>query len=163
MLIEWWKISWAVTLWWCITVMICLIFHFLNKLICLFGFASLSTLQVISQRVVGRWKGGGAAEETSTYSLLGLCTVNCRPTASNYQLSHLRPWQESIPGFRGGRRECYHSATVAPLNKLKYLGERMCSRAQRPVLQLEIEDNPIQSLGLREQFHQNFWNSLYPR
>ena len=31
------------------------------------------------------------AEETSTYSSLGLCTVNCRPTASNYQLSHLRP------------------------------------------------------------------------
>ena len=41
-------------------------------------------VQVISRRVIGR------AEETSTYSSLGLCTVNCRPTASNYQLSHLR-------------------------------------------------------------------------
>ena len=67
---------------------------------------------MISRRVVGR------AEETSTYSSLGLCTVNCRPTASNYQLSHLRPSWGSNPGLRGGRRECYHSATVAPPNQL---------------------------------------------
>ena len=57
--------------------------------VCLFvylGFyVAFNTVQVISRRVVGR------AEETSTYSSLGLCTVNCRPTASNYQLSHLRP------------------------------------------------------------------------
>ena len=71
-------------------------------------YVALNTVQVISRRVVGR------AEETSTYSSLGFCTVNCRPTASNYQLSHLRPCRESNPGLRGGRRECYHSATVAP-------------------------------------------------
>ena len=35
------------------------------------GFTSLSTLQVISRWIVGR------AEETSTYSSLGFCTVNC--------------------------------------------------------------------------------------
>ena len=58
----------------------------------------------------GSWKGRG----TSTYSSLGFCTVNCQPTASNYQLSHLRPCRESNPGLRGGRRECYHSATMAP-------------------------------------------------
>ena len=75
----------------------------------IFGFyVAFNTVQVISRRVVGR------VEETSTYSSLGFCTVNCRPTASNYQLSHLRPWQVSNPGLRGGRRECYHSATVAP-------------------------------------------------
>ena len=34
--------------------------------------------------------------------------------ASNYQLSHLRPSLGSNPGLRGGRPECYHSATVAP-------------------------------------------------
>ena len=45
---------------------------------------AFNTVQVISRQVVGR------AEETSTYSLLGLCTVNCQPTASNYHLSHLR-------------------------------------------------------------------------
>ena len=49
--------------------------------ICDFTF-SFNTVQVISRRVVGR------AEETSTYSSSGFCTVNCRPTASNYQLSH---------------------------------------------------------------------------
>ena len=32
--------------------------------------------------------------------------------ASNYQLSHLRLCQEPNPSLRGGRRECYHSATV---------------------------------------------------
>ena len=46
---------------------------------------AFNTIQVISRWVVGR------AEETSIYSSLGFCTVNCRPTASNYQLSHLRP------------------------------------------------------------------------
>ena len=71
-------------------------------------YVTFNTIQVISRRVVGR------AEETSTYSSLGLCTVNYRPTASNYQLSHLRPSWGSNPGLRGGRRECYHSATVAP-------------------------------------------------
>ena len=74
-------------------------------------YVAFNTVQVISRRVVER------AKETSTYSSLGFCTVNCRPTASNYQLSHLRPRRESNPGLRGGRRECYHSATVAPLVK----------------------------------------------
>ena len=40
--------------------------------------------KVISRLVVGR------ADETSTYSWSRFCTVNCRPMASNYQLSHLR-------------------------------------------------------------------------
>ena len=73
-------------------------------------YVAFNTVQVISRRVVG--KGGG-----NQYIQLvsGFCTVNCRPTASNYQLSHLRPCRESNPGLRGGRRECYHSATVAPL------------------------------------------------
>ena len=34
-------------------------------------YIAFNTVQVISRRVVGR------AEETSTYSLLGFCTVNC--------------------------------------------------------------------------------------
>ena len=53
-------------------------------------------VHVISRWVVGR------AEEISTYSSSAFCTVNCRPTASNYQLSHLRPCQEPNPGLRGG-------------------------------------------------------------
>ena len=36
-------------------------------------YVAFNTVQVISRRVVGR------AEETSTYSSLGFCTVNCRP------------------------------------------------------------------------------------
>ena len=86
--------------------------HPLNSYIYLFiylGFyVTFNTVQVISQRVVGR------AEKTSTYSSSGFCTVNCQPSASNYQLSHLRPCLEPNPGLRGWRRECYHSATVAP-------------------------------------------------
>ena len=34
-------------------------------------YIAFNTVQIISQRVVGR------AEETSTYSLSGFCTVNC--------------------------------------------------------------------------------------
>ena len=52
----------------------------------------------------------GRAKETSTYSWSRFCTVNCRLTASNYQVSHLRPCWEPNPG----RRECYHFAIVAP-------------------------------------------------
>ena len=57
---------------------------------------------------------------TGHITALGFCTVNCRPTASNYQLSHLRPCWESNPGLRGGRQECYHSATVAPSKMFFY-------------------------------------------
>ena len=82
--------------------------NFFDLFIYLGFYVAFNTVQVISRRVVGR------AEETSTYSSLGFCTVNCRPTSSNYQLSHLRLCRESNPALRGGRRECYHSATVAP-------------------------------------------------
>ena len=61
---------------------------------------AFNTVQVISRWVVGR------AEETSTYSSSGFCTVNCRSTASNYQLYHLRLCWEPNPGLRGGRWEC---------------------------------------------------------
>ena len=60
-------------------------------------YVAFNTVQVISRRVVGR------AEETSTYSWSRFCTVNCRPTRSNYQLSHLRPCREPNPVLRGGR------------------------------------------------------------
>ena len=84
-------------------------FHDLFLFICLFGV--LCRFQHCTGHItMGSWKG----RETSTYSSLGFCTVNYWPTASNYQLSHLRPWWGLNPGRRGGRRECYHSATVAP-------------------------------------------------
>ena len=41
------------------------------KFIYLVFYVAFNTIQVISRRVVGR------AEETSTYSSLGFCTVNC--------------------------------------------------------------------------------------
>ena len=54
-----------------------------KKDLLIWGFyVTFNTVQVISRRVAGR------AEETSTYSSSGFCTVNCQPTASNYQLSH---------------------------------------------------------------------------
>ena len=68
-------------------------------------YIAFNTVQVISRWVVGR------AKETSTYSSSGFSTVNCRPTASNYQLSHLRACGEPNFGLRGGRRECYHSVS----------------------------------------------------
>ena len=80
---------------------------YVNLFIYLGFYVAFNAVQVISRRVVGR------AEETRTYSSSGFCTVNCRPTASNYQLSHLTPCRELNPSLRGGRRECYHSATVA--------------------------------------------------
>ena len=54
-------------------------------------YVAFNTVQVISRRVVRR------AEETSTYSSSGFCTLNCHPMASNYQLSHLRLCREPNP------------------------------------------------------------------
>ena len=89
-----------------------LIHHCKNIFIYLRFYVACNTVHVISRWVVGR------AEETSIYSSSGFCTVHCRPTASNYQLSHLRPCRKLNPGLRGGRRECYYSATVAPSNNI---------------------------------------------
>ena len=69
-------------------------------LIYLFGgfYVAFNTVQVISRRGVGQ------------------------PMARNYQLSHLRPGQEPNLDLRGGRRECYHSATVAPNRVISICG-----------------------------------------
>ena len=61
-------------------------------------YVDFNTVQVISREVVGR------AEETGTFSWSRFCTVNCRPTASSYQLSHLRSGREPNPDLRGRRR-----------------------------------------------------------
>ena len=84
-----------------------------QSLVYLGFYVAFNTVQVISRRVVGR------AEETSTYSSSGFCTVNCRPTASNYQLSHLRPCREPNPGLRGGRQECYQHFKCDHVTKMK--------------------------------------------
>ena len=53
-------------------------------------------MYLLRRRVVGR------AEETSTLSSLGFCTVNCQPTASNYQLSHLSLCGDRTPASEVG-------------------------------------------------------------
>ena len=82
-----------------------------NYLFIYLGFyVSFNTVQVISRRVVGR------AEKTSTYSWSRFCTVNCRSTASKYQLSHLGSGQEPNPDLRDGRRVlplCHHGPQEA--------------------------------------------------
>ena len=89
---------------------------------------AFNTVQVISRRVVGR------AEETSTYSSLGLCTVNCQPTASNYQLSHLRPSRGSNPGLRGGRRECLTNLELPSIPE-----KQTCPCCKLPCLGIQID------------------------
>ena len=51
--------------------------HTVSEIIYLFIYFAFNTVQVISRRVVGR------AEETSTYSLLGFCTVNRQKWGGN--------------------------------------------------------------------------------
>ena len=94
-----------------------LCYQFVVVLFIYLGFyIAFNTVQVISRGVVGM------VEETSTYSWSGFCTVNCWPTASNYQLSRLRPCREPNPGLRGGRRECCGGALggrFLPFNKIE--------------------------------------------
>ena len=101
---------------------VCYIIQAFNVRIYIFiylgSYIAFNTVRVISRWVVR------TAEETSKYSWSRFCTVNCRPTATNYQLSHLRPCREPNPGLRGGRRECYHSATVAPKGLLELVRNR---------------------------------------
>ena len=110
-------------------------------------YVAFNTVEVISQWVVGR------AEETSTYRSLGFCTVKCWPTASNYQLCHLRPCRGSNPGLRGGRRECYHSATVAPPLAFEALSLGTPAKTVPPTpgtaLQQKLESKLEKSLGSR--------------
>ena len=84
----------SVSIWTNICLFILHSWHYFELFIYLGFYVAFNTVQVISRQVVGR------AEETSTYSSLGFCTVNCRPTASSYQLSHLRPCAESNPSLR---------------------------------------------------------------
>ena len=106
---------------------------------------AFNTVQVISRRVVGR------AEETSTYSSSEFCTVNCRPIERNYQVSHLRTCRELNPGLRGGRRECYHSATVAPIHPLGNPFEPKTQPRQKS--QIWDPDSAL-SLAQFEAFHE---------
>ena len=98
---------------------------YLSKCIYLGFYIAFNTVQVISRWVAGR------AEETSTYSSSGFCTVNCRPTTSNYQLSHLRPCQEPSPGLRGATRECYHSG-MAPHKAIRNMSSALKGSLTHP-------------------------------
>ena len=71
--------------------------HMRQNLFIYLGFhVTSNTVQTISRLVV-LW-----AEETSTYSWSRFCTVNCRPSVSNYQLYHLRAGFEPLTSVVGG-------------------------------------------------------------
>ena len=100
--------------------------HNIWQVIYLFGF--LCRFQHFTGHIM---TGSGRAEETSTYSSSGFCTVNCRPTASNYQLSHLRPCREPNPGLRGGRRvlPLCHRAPPPPIWQVNTLWQSQGQRS----------------------------------
>ena len=87
-------------------------------------YVAFNTVQVISRRVVVR------AEEISTYSSLGFCTVNCRPTASNYQLSHLRPCWGSNPGLRVFCLFFVYLGFYVAFNTVQVISRRVVGRAE---------------------------------
>ena len=69
-------------------------------------YVAFNTVQVISRRVVGR------AKETMQYiEFTRVLYYNCRPTASNYQLSHLSPCRDWTPASEVGGE----SVTTLPL------------------------------------------------
>ena len=63
----------------------------------------------------GSWKGRG------NQYIQFVRVLYCKLPTNGKQLPtfHLRSSRESNPGLRGGRRECYHSATMAPCWRYK--------------------------------------------
>ena len=80
-----------------------------SSLICLFGV--LRRFQHCTGHITtGSWKGRG--NQYIEFARV----VYCKLLTNGKQLPAfpLEPMQGSNPGLRGGKRECYHSATVAP-------------------------------------------------
>ena len=78
-------------------------------------YVTFNTVQVISRHVVGR------AEETSTYNPVRV--VYCKLPTNGKQLPAFP--LEAVPGTEPqgvGRQECYHSATVAPVEEIERSG-----------------------------------------
>ena len=79
-------------------------------------YLSIWVLTTLSTHCIGHITTGSfMCRETSSYSQSRFCTVNFRPTASNYQLSNLRSDPDSNFDLRGVTQKCYHSATVTSL------------------------------------------------
>ena len=98
-------------------------------IIYLFGFyVASSTAQVISRRVVGR------AEETSIYSWSRFCTVNCRPTASNSQLSWGQVGIQTLISEVGC--ECVTTPPPCPLPPKKACSRRLIPSTRQWVRRL---------------------------
>ena len=64
----------------------------------------------------GSWKGRG-----NQYIEFARVVYSKLPTnGKQLPAFPLEPVRGSNPGLRGGRRECYHSATVAPIYDISY-------------------------------------------
>ena len=86
---------------------------------------AFNTVQIISRWVVGR------AEETSTNSWSRFCTVNCRPTASNYQLFPLEVGLGTAPQSQRWEVRvlplCHHGSSYdgeSPIHIVYFTNER---------------------------------------
>ena len=91
------------------------LFHYNAEFICLFVclFGVLRRFQHCTGHITtGSWKGRG--NQYIEFARV----VYCKLLTNGKQLPAfpLEPVLGSNPGLRGGRRECYHSATVAPYN-----------------------------------------------
>ena len=80
----------------------------------IWGFMSLSILY--SHITMSSWKGRG----NQYIQLVNVLYCKLPTNGTELPVFHLRPCQEPNPGLRGGRRECYHSATVAPVKEIKH-------------------------------------------
>ena len=112
---------WGPQLLWCqCDIMFIYLFTYLGF------YVAFNTVQVIPRRVLGR------AEETSTYSSLGFCTVNCRPNGKQLPAFPL----EAMTGIKPRPQRCgYYVQTM-------------------PVLPLQSNSLQQENQGIFIQFHQ---------
>ena len=75
----------------------------------IWGFTPLST-HCTGHITTGSWKG----RENQYIQFVRVLYCKLPTNGKQLQAFYLRPCREPNPGLRGGRREFYHSATVAP-------------------------------------------------
>ena len=99
--------------------------------------------------MTGSWKGRG------NQYIQFVRVLYCKLLTSGKQLPAF-PLEESNPGLRGGRRECYHSATVAPVMRYKLDANVKASTCRSTLCKLKLQYLNLKCSLIENKFEQGY-------